>query len=155
APCRRHPSASRQGAGATRAEADRPAAESADQRSHRARAAPRIPARAGREAPRPLYKGTRSGALRRECRLLAGGGRASAALANPKESLMADMDEPFTWDKLAMGAVNLGAAIYQGQLVKRQMRQASRAGASDFPQLGMGLAATGPQRSFGMPYAFP
>jgi len=56
-------------------------------------------------------------------------------------------DSQFTWDKLLGSAVQLGTAIYQGQLVKRQQRQMARAGASDFPQLGMGLAATGPQRT--------
>lgn len=55
------------------------------------------------------------------------------------------------WSGLLQGALNIGAQIYQGQLAKKAQRQAAKAGASDFPQLGMGLAATGPQRSGGTP----
>ena len=51
------------------------------------------------------------------------------------------------WEDLLQTGLSIGAQIYQGQLYKKQQRQTVRASASDFPQLGMGLAATGPQRT--------
>lgn len=52
------------------------------------------------------------------------------------------------WEELGKTALNIGAQIYQGQVQKRDDRRAARS-ARDFPQLGMGLAATGPQRTPG------
>jgi hypothetical protein len=55
------------------------------------------------------------------------------------------------WGGLASTALQIGAQIYTGQLQKKAARQATKAyaksGAGDFTQLGMGLAATGPQRT--------
>jgi len=51
-----------------------------------------------------------------------------------------------TWAGLLQSGLEIGAQIYQGQLQKKAMRQAAKASSSDFPQLGMGLGATGPQR---------
>jgi hypothetical protein len=50
------------------------------------------------------------------------------------------------WGDLAKTALDIGANIYQGQLQKQAIRRAARASSPDFPQLGVGLAASGPQR---------
>jgi hypothetical protein len=54
------------------------------------------------------------------------------------------------WTDLLNQGLQIGAQIYQGQLYKKQQRQTAKfaagGSAGDFPQLGMGLAATGPQR---------
>lgn len=55
------------------------------------------------------------------------------------------------WADLATSALQVGAQIYQGQLYKKAQKRAIKASANDFPQLGMGLAATGPQRSAAPP----
>jgi len=49
------------------------------------------------------------------------------------------------WTDLLGQAINAGTQIYSGQVQKKLARQASRGG-GDFPQLGMGLASTGPAR---------
>ena len=51
-----------------------------------------------------------------------------------------------SWGGLFTTALNIGASIYQGQLQKKAQRQAIKASSGDFPQLGLGLAASGPQR---------
>jgi hypothetical protein len=51
-----------------------------------------------------------------------------------------------SWEDLATTALQIGANIYAGQVQKKAQRQAIRAQSNDFPQLGMGLGATGPQR---------
>ena len=63
---------------------------------------------------------------------------------------MADID----WTQLGEAALQVGASIYAGQNLKKQQRQAIRMNSGQFPQLGMGLASTGPQVmpfNFGLP----
>jgi len=55
------------------------------------------------------------------------------------------------WGGLFSTALNIGAQIYQGQLQKKATKAAIKAGTSDFPQLGLGLAASGPQRGVMQP----
>lgn len=50
------------------------------------------------------------------------------------------------WTSLFQTGLSVAGAVYQGQLEKKAQRAAAKYGASDFAQLGMGLAATGPQR---------
>lgn len=50
------------------------------------------------------------------------------------------------WGDLVESALDIGVNIYKGQLQKQATRRAARGRAPDFPQLGLGLAATGPQR---------
>jgi hypothetical protein len=56
-----------------------------------------------------------------------------------------------SWGGLLQAGLQVGADIYTAQLQKKAARKAAKSGAvggaGDFPQLGMGLAATGPQRS--------
>ena len=56
-----------------------------------------------------------------------------------------------SWGGLLNTALNIGASIYTGQLQKKAMKAAIKAGTSDFPQLGLGLAASGPQRGVMQP----
>jgi hypothetical protein len=55
------------------------------------------------------------------------------------------------WTGLLQQGLQIGASIYTGQLQKKAVRKQAKAqaagGAGEFTQLGMGLAATGPQRS--------
>lgn len=57
-----------------------------------------------------------------------------------------------SWSGLLSTALNIGASIYTGAVQRRQAKAQAKAAANDFPTLGMGLAATGPQRG-GMLYA--
>jgi len=60
-----------------------------------------------------------------------------------------------SWGGLLTSALTVGAQIYQSQLAKKSARRAAKAQASDFPQLGMGLTASGPQRGQMNAYATP
>lgn len=51
-----------------------------------------------------------------------------------------------SWSGLLSTALNIGAQFYQGTVARRQAKARAKAQANDFPQLGMGLANTGPQR---------
>lgn len=55
-----------------------------------------------------------------------------------------------SWQDLLQTGLEIGTNIYTGQVQRRAERQQARMAKSqskDFPQLGMGLAATGPQRT--------
>ena len=58
------------------------------------------------------------------------------------------------WGGLFSTALNIGAQIYQGQLQKKAMKAAIKSGTTDFPQLGVGLAASGPQRGVMQPLGY-
>ncbi len=55
------------------------------------------------------------------------------------------------WADLLTTGLNIAGQVYQGQMQKKAERKAAKAAtassSTDFPQLGMGLAATGPQRN--------
>lgn len=51
-----------------------------------------------------------------------------------------------SWGGLLTAGLNLAAGIYQGQVAKKVAKTQAKAAATDFPQLGVGLAASGPQR---------
>lgn len=60
-----------------------------------------------------------------------------------------------SWSGLLSGALNVGLDIYRASQEKRAMKKTIKAQAGDFPQLGMGYAASGPQRGTMQPYATP
>lgn len=55
--------------------------------------------------------------------------------------------QDLSWGGLFSAVAQVGAGIYTARLQKQADKRAARSGAADLPQLGMGLAATGPQRN--------
>lgn len=58
------------------------------------------------------------------------------------------------WGGLLSTALNIGAQIYTGQLQKKALKAQIKSQTNDFPQLGLGLAAAGPQRGVMQPLSY-